>query len=139
MSASHEGGDLTTLETIGRVLFSLVFVAAGMQHLVATDTVLERLEAARLGFLATAVAPPRLLVIATGVVLVAAGLALLANLRARLAAAVLAGVLIPISVTALAGTPGELGPLMKNVALLGGLLQIFARSDTTTAQSREGA
>jgi len=117
-----------TLETIGRVLFSLVFVAGGMQHLMATDAVLERLAAARLGFLAGAVAPPQLLVIASGVVLVGAGLALLANLRVRLAAVVLAVVLVPISVTALAGTPGEMGPLMKNLALLGGLLQIVARS-----------
>ncbi len=114
MSARHGGSDLTgTLETIGRVLFSLVFVAGGLQHLVATDTV---------------VAPPRLLVVTTGVVLVGAGLALLANLRARLAAVALAALLIPISVTALAGTPGEMGALMKNVALLGGLLQIIARS-----------
>lgn len=129
MSATHGGRDSAgRMETVGRVLFSLVFVAAGVQHLFATDAVLERLAAARLGFLAVAVAPPRLLVVATGVVLVAAGLALLANLRARLAAMMLAGVLIPISVTALAGTPGEMGPLMKNVALLGGLLQIVARS-----------
>lgn len=115
------------LETLGRVLFSLVFIAGGLQHFVATDAVVARLGAARLGHLAAVAAPPRLLVLATGVVLVGAGILLLANRFAVPAAIVLALVLVPISVTALAGTAGEMGPLMKNVALLGGLLQIVAR------------
>ena len=33
-----------------------------------------------------------------------------------------------VSITALAGTAGETGPLMKNLALFGGLLQIAAAS-----------
>lgn len=115
------------LETLGRGLFSLVFIAGGLQHLVATDDVVARLDAARLGYLAALAGPPRVLVLATGLVLIVAGLLLLAGRFAVPAAIVLAAVLVPISLTALAGTPGEMGPLMKNVALLGGLLQIVAR------------
>lgn len=124
------------LETIGRVLFSLVFVAAGVLHWSDTHGVVQRLEAARFGFVAAMFGPPRLLVFATGIVLVAAGLALMIGVRVRVAAIVLAAVLVPISVTALVGTPGEMGPLMKNVALLGGLLQIMARGDGC-AQSKD--
>jgi len=40
--------------------------------------------------------------------------------------------LVPISVTALVGTAGEMGPLIKNVALLGGLLQLAAREGGKT-------
>jgi putative oxidoreductase len=120
------------LETLGRMLFSIVFVAGGVQHIVATDSVLERLHAARFGFFAALAGPPRLLVLATGVLLIAAGLALLAGVRVRLAAVVLAALLVPISVTALVGTTGELGPLIKNVALLGGLLQLAAREGGKT-------
>lgn len=69
-----------------------------------------------------------LLVIVTGLVLVAAGSCLLAGFRVRTAAMVLAARLVPISVTALVGMPGEMGPLMKNVALFGGLLQLAAAS-----------
>lgn len=116
------------METVGRVLFSSVFVAAGIQHLVATDAVVARLRMARLGHLAALAGPPRLLVLVAGLVLVAAGSSLLAGYRVRAAAMVLAALLVPISITALAGTAGETGPLMKNVALFGGLLQIAAAS-----------
>lgn len=48
-------------------------------------------------------------------------------------ATVLAALLVPITITALAGTPGEAGPLMKNVALFGGLLQLAAASRAARA------
>ena len=118
---------------IGRVLFSSGFVAAGLQHLVATDAVVARLEAARLGHLAASVASPRLLVVGAGLALLAAGSALLVGFRVRGAATVLAALLVPITITALAGTPGEAGPLMKNVALFGGLLQLAAASRAARA------
>ena len=124
---------------IGRVLFSSVFVAAGLQHLMATDAVVARLEAARLGFLATAVAAPRLLVVGAGLALLAAGAALLVGFRVRAAATVLAALLVPISLTALVGTPGEAGPLMKNVALFGGPLQLAAAAGATANAAKSCA
>ncbi len=124
---------------IGRVLFSSVFVAAGLQHLVSTDAVVARLEDARLGFLATAVASPRLLVVGAGLALLTAGSALLVGFRVRAAATVLAALLVPISLTALVGTPGEAGPLMKNVALFGGLLQLAAAAGATANAAKSCA
>lgn len=134
--ASSSGVEGRHVATIGRILLSSVFVAAGLQHLVATASVVERLHAARLGHLAALVGPPRVLVLASGVALLAAGLALLAGVRTRIAAVTLAALLVPISVTALAGTPGEGGALMKNVGLLGALLQILAGPGRETIGSR---
>lgn len=131
--ASPPARSTRAVAAIGRVLLSSVFVAAGVQHVVATDAVVTRLRDARLGHLAAAVAPPQLLVLGTGLLLVVAGAALLAGVRVRAAALVLAAVLIPISITALVGTPGEMGPLMKNVALFGALLQVAAASPADRA------
>ena len=56
-SASPASHRASRMETVGRVLFSSVFVAAGIQHLVATDAVVARLHEARFGHLAATVAP----------------------------------------------------------------------------------
>lgn len=108
-------------ETVFRVLFSLIFVVAGIMHLAAPDRVARRLAAAPLARLATWVASPETLVVVAGVVLFVAGAALLLGLGTRLAALALIAVLIPITLTVQVGA-GELGPLFKNIAILGGLV-----------------
>lgn len=108
-------------ETAFRILFSSIFVAAGTMHLAFPDRVARRLAAAPLSRLVTWVAPPATLVTAAGVVLLIGGLALLFGLGTRLAAAALIAVVVPITVTVQLGS-GELGPLFKNVAILGGLV-----------------
>ena len=60
--------------------------------------------------------------------LVAGGLCLLVGFQTRLAALALGAVLIPISVIVhLAPGPEHVGPLFKNIALLGGLLHFAVR------------
>lgn len=120
-SASSSACRRIFAETVFRILFSSIFVAAGAMHLAFPDRVARRLAAAPLSSLVTWVAPPATLVTAAGVVLLAGGLALLFGLRTRLAAAALIAVLIPITVTVQVGA-GELGPLFKNIAILGGLV-----------------
>jgi len=110
-----------------RSLFSSIFLVAGLGHFVQRDRMVERLLAAPLGHLAQAVAPAPLLITLTGIVLVVAGLGLLLGLQARLCALALAAVLVPITVTVHVGDPAHVGPLFKNVALLGGLLHFAAR------------
>lgn len=112
-------------DTAFRVLFSLVFLAAGLKHLLDGPSVAQRLEAAPLGFLATALAPAPLLVFLTGVALLFGGAALAVGYRARAAAILLIVLLIPITLTVQIGT-GDLGPFMKNIALLGGLIHFAA-------------
>lgn len=109
-----------------RVLFSLIFIVAGAGHLSDPAAISSRLQAAPLAHLALAIAPANLLVVMTGVVLLAAGLALLLGLQVRIAATALVLVLIPITLTVQVGSAAGNGPLFKNIALLGGLLHFMA-------------
>lgn len=110
------------VELVFRVATSLIFLAAGLGHLVRTDQMIERLNEAPLGAHLSAFLPVELLMVASGVVLVIGGAALAAGLRARWAAWSLILVLVPITLTSHVGHGGDPGPLLKNVALLGSLL-----------------
>lgn len=109
------------VEAAFRFFFSLIFLVAGSGHLVRPEKIAGRLEQAPMGHLATQVASPELLVVMTGFVLLVGGLALLFGYRVRIAAILLIAVLIPITITAQVGVQ-DVGPLFKNIALLGGLL-----------------
>ena len=102
-------------------MLSLIFLVAGTGHLLNTGHIAERLLDAQYGFLATAVAPARPLVLLAGAALLIGGLGLLLGYRTRWAALLLILVVIPITITIQIGRP-TLGPLFKNVAIMGGLL-----------------
>ncbi len=118
-----------------RVLFSLIFVGAGLRHLFGPQEILERLHAAPLSHLATSAAPAPFLVAATGIVLVLAGGCLLLGVRLRIASLALIVVLVPITVVVDLGHVGALGPLFKNIALLGGLIHFAAHGDREPEES----
>ena len=80
-------------------------------------------------------APSATLVLLAGVGLVAGGLALFAGFQTRLAALGLIAILVPITLT-VQMTPEALGPLFKNVAILGGL--IFFAAHGSDAFSVDG-
>ena len=109
-------------DALFRGLFSLLFVVAGLEHLFNTQKVVAKLAHAPLAWLATSLAPPTFLVVAAGVTLFVFGLMMLLGFRTRLAAVVLIAVLVPITVTVQVGSVKTIGPLLKNVALLGGLI-----------------
>lgn len=111
----------TLVDGLFRGLFSLIFIVAGTGHLLDPASITLRLENAPMGYLVTAWLPPTPLVLAAGVALLAGGLALFVGYKARFSALILIAILIPITVTVQIGAP-TLGPLFKNIALLGGLL-----------------
>ena len=76
--------------------------------------------------LVSAIASPSLLLTLSGGTLLAGGGALLLGLKTRYAAALLFVTLVPITF-AIHIAPGHVGPLLKNVAILGGLIHFFVR------------
>lgn len=105
-----------------RVMISLIFIIAAINHLFHPEKVAARLSRAEMSWLVTWMASPRLLVISAGVALLAGGIGLLSGFKTKLSAVLLILVLIPITLTVQVSNPEGLGPLFKNVGLLGGLI-----------------
>ncbi|MCP9236537.1 DoxX family protein [Lewinella sp. JB7] len=114
-----------------RIFLSGIFLVAGANHLLHVDQTVARMQQASLKNFALYFGEPDWLVILSGVVMLAAGLSLLAGFFTRWAALVLLLVLIPITITVQVGQMTTLGPLFKNVAIAGGLL-FFILNDFTT-------
>jgi len=110
-----------TVTALFRSMLSLIFLVAGTGHLLHTDHIVGRLLDARFGFLATSIFPARPLVLLAGVGLAVGGLCLLLGCYTRWAALLMIAIVVPITVTIQIGRP-TLGPLFKNIAILGGLL-----------------
>lgn len=111
-----------TTRGVFRMMLSGIFIVAGANHLVMPDKIAAKLVAAPFSYLATAVAPAETLVVLAGVALLAGGAALLAGFRTRTAALLLFALIIPITITVQIGRVSTLGPLFKNIGLMGALL-----------------
>ena len=109
-----------------RVLFSLIFIVAGFGHFGAHEKMLADLRASPWFELVRALGSPSWMLYASGVALVVGGVALLLGVRTREAAILLFLTLIPITISVHIA-PGHTGPLLKNVALLGGLIHFAVR------------
>lgn len=105
-----------------RMMVSGIFLIAGFNHLVNTEKTVARIEKASFKGFAHFFGEPTILVILSGVAMLVAGISFLVGFKTRWAALVLIAILIPITLTIQVGQITTLGPLFKNVAILGGLL-----------------
>ncbi|HDZ06419.1 hypothetical protein LCGC14_0513130 [marine sediment metagenome] len=112
-----------------RVLVSGIFLVAGTNHLLNIEKTAKRIEQASFKGIAHFFGEPNWLIILSGIVMVAAGFLFLIGYKTKWAAITLMMVLIPITLTVQVGQITTLGPLFKNIAILGGLL-FFILNDT---------
>ena len=112
-----------------RVLVSGIFLVAGFNHLLNVEKTAQRIEQASFKGIAPFFGEPQWLIILTGIVMLTAGFIFLIGYKTKWAAIILMAVLIPITLTVQVGQITTLGPLFKNIAILGGLL-FFILNDT---------
>lgn len=103
-------------------MLSGIFIISSLGHLMNAEQMSKRIDAARFKGFATFFGDPELLVILSGIAMLVAGLSFLVGFQTRYAAAILLAVLILITLTIQVGQAQTLGPLFKNIAIMGGLL-----------------
>lgn len=114
-----------------RIMVSGIFLLAGFNHLIEVDKTVSRIEMAQFKGFAHFFGNLELLVIISGIVMLAAGFSFLLGFKTRWAAIILLLVLIPITITIQIGQVNSMGPLFKNIAIAGGLL-FFILNDIKT-------
>lgn len=117
-----------------RMMLSGIFLVAGFNHLINVKATVAKLDQASFKGMAYVFGNPEYLIIISGIVMLVAGIGLLAGFKTRWAAAILALVLIPITITVQVGQLNSLGPLFKNIAIMGGLLFFILNDFKTTEQ-----
>ncbi len=117
-----------------RMMLSGIFLVASFSHIIKVEQTVQRIDQARFKGIAYFFGEPKLLVIVSGIVMFIAGLALLTGFKTRWAAMILAAVLIPITLTVQVGQITTLGPLFKNIAILGGLTFFIINDFNTQKQ-----
>lgn len=105
-----------------RILLSLIFIIASINHFFNTEKTVSRIENSSMGFVGGILGTPETAVILSGIVMLIMGFSLLLGFKTQIASIVLIAVLIPITLTIQVGQITTLCPLFKNVAILGGLL-----------------
>ncbi len=119
-----------------RILVSGIFLVAGFNHLVEVENTVKRIELAQFKGFAYFFGNLEILVIASGIMMLVAGISFLIGFKTRWAAIILLLILIPISITIQVGQINSLGPLFKNFAIAGGLL-FFILNDIKTFKNQE--
>lgn len=117
---------ITGIDPLFRLLTSLIFIVGGLGHFGRADDMLARMAESPWRDVIHAVGDPLWLLWLSGGVFVVAGVTLALGWLTRLSALALFVTLIPITIT-IHFAPGHVGPLLKNVAILGALLLLMAR------------
>jgi putative oxidoreductase len=120
---------------IMRVMLSLIFIIASINHFFSPEKIVARIAQAKFGAIGNILGSPEIAVFASGIGMVIAGIALMFGFKTRYAAIILIAILIPITLTIQLGQVSTLGPLFKNVAIMGGLIFFAFNHSFKTKQS----
>lgn len=105
-----------------RVMLSGIFIIASLNHMFHVDKTIAKMDESRLGYIGHMFGDPTFPIVLSGGIMLLSGISLLVGFKTKYAALSLALVLIPITITVQVGQISTLGPLFKNVAIMGGLI-----------------
>ncbi len=115
-----------------RVTTSLIFIIGGLGHFGAHDVMLARMEASPWRDTVALLGDPSILLWLSGLIFIIFGITLALGFMTRLSALLIFVTLVPITIT-IHFAPDHIGPLFKNVAILGALFFIFCRGSGSHA------
>ena len=113
-------------DPVFRLLTSLIFIIGGLGHFFQSQVMLDRMAESPWAGTISKIGDPMLMLQLSGFVFVAAGITLALGWMTRLSALALFLTLIPVTVT-IHFAPGHVGPLFKNVAILGALFYLYCK------------
>lgn len=115
-------------DPIFRLLTSLIFIIGGLGHFGQHQMMLDRMEESPWRNTVAMIGDPSLLLWLSGAVFVIFGVTLALGWISRLSALLLFVTLVPVTVAIhVVPDSSHIGPLFKNIAILGALLLIWAR------------
>ena len=115
-----------------RSLTSLIFIYAGIKHLIHPQGIFKRVSASYVYELLQNEWLFRMCILLSGAVMIIAGIALLLGYKTKIAAWLLLAILVPITLSTQLENLNDLGPFFKNVAIAGSLLFIINRKKYET-------
>jgi putative oxidoreductase len=116
------------VDPIFRVLTSLIFIVGGLGHFGQHDVMLERMQESPWQPVVKMIGDPSMLLWLSGIAFVLAGLTLAIGWMTRASALILFVTLVPVTIAIhVVPDTSHVGPLFKNVAILGALLYFWAR------------
>ncbi len=108
-----------------RILTSLIFIIGGLGHFGEHQMMLDRMEESPWKDWVVAIGDPSVLLWMSGAIFTIFGLFLALGFLTRLSALLLFVTLVPITFS-IHIAPGHMGPLFKNIAILGALFYLWA-------------
>lgn len=113
-------------DPVFRVLTSLIFIIGGLGHFGEHQMMLDRMVESPWRDMINQIGNPSWLLWLSGGVFIIFGMTLALGWMTRLSALLLFLTLVPITIT-IHIAPGHIGPLLKNIAILGALFLIYCR------------
>lgn len=116
------------VEPVFRVLTSLIFIIGGLGHFGQHQTMLDRMAESPWASTVSLIGDPSLMLWLSGLVFVVAGVTLALGWMTRASALALFVTLVPVTIAIhVVPDSSHVGPLFKNIAILGALLFFWAR------------